>query len=66
MNWQPIETAPKDCGFLGYQSVPGDMWIIAPMYWIGSEFALVQFHFDNIEHPMKPTHWMPLPPPPKD
>ena len=62
--WQPIETAPKDCAFLGYQVLIAKMWVIAPMYWSGSEFVLVQFHNDNTEHSMKPTHWQPLPQPP--
>ena len=62
--WLPIETAPKDCGFLGYQPLTDDMWILAPMYWAGSEFLLLQFHHGDTEHSMTPTHWMPLPPPP--
>ena len=62
--WLPIETAPKDCGFLGYQPLTDDMWISAPMYWAGSEFLLLQFHHGDTEHSMTPTHWMPLPPPP--
>lgn len=62
--WLPIETAPKDCGFLGYQPLTGGLWLTAPMYWAGSEFVILQFHHGNTEHSVSPTHWMPLPPPP--
>ena len=63
--WKLIETAPKDCGFLGYQKITPDLWVIVPMYWSGSEYLIIQFHSDNTEHPMKPTRWKPLPAPPK-
>lgn len=63
--WFPIETAPKDCGFLGYQSMSEDTWIIAPMYWSGSEWLIIQFHSDNTEHSMQPTHWQPIAAAPK-
>ena len=63
--WLPIETAPKDCAFLGYQRLSDSLWLVAPMYWAGSAFLLLQFHSDNTEHEVQPTHWQPLPNPPK-
>ena len=65
MNWQPIDTAPKDTTLLLWNPcygkpvtghlITGDLW---------SAFApgvpmLFQKHLE------KPTHWMPLPAPPK-
>lgn len=61
--WQPIETAPKDCAFLGYQKLTDKLWMIAPMYWNKNAFLMLQYHGDN-EHFANPTHWMPLPKPP--
>ena len=60
--WRPIETAPKDRAFLGYQFLDGTgLWVISPMYWSGSEFLILQFHSDNTEHSMQPTHWTEIP-----
>ena len=56
MEWQPIETAPKDGTRVLIFSVDevvvahyeGDMWC--------------ENEYDNLWH--NPTHWMPLPEPP--
>jgi hypothetical protein len=68
-DWQPIETAPKDgewlflAGKSGYVHRPGFMlagrWNIYRGYWEGTE--------DNAldDYGIMPTHWMPLPEPPK-
>jgi hypothetical protein len=67
--WQPIETAPKDgTRFLGAEYDDG--WMIGPCIWCKtSHVPLYGFHFTegdpedlNIAHP---SHWMPLPAPPK-
>jgi len=63
--WKPIETAPKDCAFLGYMQLTSEAWMIATMYWAGNEFLCFEFYSDNTEHSVQPTHWQPLPPPPK-
>ena len=63
MNWQPIETAPRDgteilviesaggCYVANWQSLDGWVWA-----------------YDNMDGPTctNPTHWMPLPEPPKE
>lgn len=65
--WMPIETAPRDgeTAVLGYEHLPSGLWVIAPMYFSAGSWLLVAFHNDNTEHRMNPTHWMPLPKPPK-
>ena len=67
MNWQPIETAPRDgTGFLYYQKLPfGQKWIGSAVYHEG-EFVHVQWNGDECDWTtINPTHWMPLPAPPK-
>jgi hypothetical protein len=65
--WKPIETAPKDyTKFLAYRRGTiaeascfvrddGEMWA----------FGGISAHLD-VSPDIKPTHWMPLPPPPVD
>lgn len=59
--WQPIETAPKDgTEFLGTWRYGG--WSVSPMVW---KLGVWCRRFDvNSTH--APTHWMPLPTPPKE
>jgi hypothetical protein len=63
-NWQPIETAPKDGSYI----------LATPCF--GTSTQIYQIYFDNRKKVNKwkygrlnltanPTHWMPLPPPPK-
>lgn len=70
--WQPIETAPKD----GTRIMLGDRFGA----WIGQYREIYQSGFkpdnpwqsmmlnhDHMKYKvLKPTHWMPLPPPPKE
>jgi hypothetical protein len=60
MQWQPIETAPKDGAYI-FLCPWGDapdafvsFWLAGECRWANCEFA---------EHGL--THWMPLPEPPK-
>jgi hypothetical protein len=61
MNWQPIETAPKD---------GTDILLWCPL--LGSEYMVIG-RIDNgiwvssndFEDVYDPSHWMPLPEPPK-
>lgn len=67
MEWQDIETAPKDgIAFLGYQRVADSLWVITPMYFTDGVIKMVEFNEANFENEYQPTHWMPLPTPPKE
>ena len=67
--WQPIETAPKDGTpiILGFPDMACEgYWMCDPSRnhwgetgWFASDSDVL------FEHPWKPTHWMPLPEPPK-
>lgn len=66
MNWKPIETAPKDGAFiLAYWDEATYPHDIENRYeivrWINGEWRN-----ENDEDLIKPTHWMPLPDPPKE
>jgi hypothetical protein len=60
MEWQPIETAPKNKPVLGYRA--GDM---ATVKWRATwkEWALVVPGTYAEDDDWEPTHWMPLPDP---
>lgn len=64
MEWQPIETAPKDGTRILMYGIPGFEILIGfwndyhiPEHWCYSEESLYKNNGN-------PTHWMPLPPPP--
>lgn len=60
MDWQPIETAPKDgTNIIVYCPLPGSEYIVTARFirvWVDS------YEGEDI---FNPTHWMPLPEPPK-
>ena len=59
--WQPIETAPKDGTFI-LVAVTGEVATHIMLVWWFDGWCL-----DMTNTPIvgKPTHWMPLPEPPK-
>jgi len=63
--WQPIETAPKDKWFLGweyrYQTPIMCKWGVSGFMPVT---AVVEMRLQNHSHYFPPTHWMPLPAPP--
>lgn len=60
MNWQPIETAPKDGEYI---LVYAGRVTVA---WFSDGEWLDGMNHDGYEHEThSPTHWMPLPPPPE-
>lgn len=65
MEWQPIETAPKDGrSFIGYNPFTE----AHEAYWDASaESWVIRTWHTGMEGPWFPglTHWMPLPEPPK-
>jgi hypothetical protein len=66
MEWQPIETAPRD-GTRFAVLIPKPSrrtaWTLGICHW---EHGMIEprFIFDNWSTSPQPTHWMPLPPPP--
>ncbi len=71
--WQPIETAPKDGTRIMVASEHG-AWIAEylPVYESGyrpdspwNSVMLNHWHIPQHLRHIKPTHWMPLPEPPK-
>ena len=64
--WQPINTVPRDgTRVLGY--CDGDYWAIEFFWEDECEGKLYFKHWngDYTSDPDEPTHWMPLPKPPK-
>ncbi len=62
--WQPIKTAPKTGTFLGFDSVIG----VYQAIWdkkIDEFICLTSWGHEKDEFFPAPTHWMPLPDPPK-
>ncbi len=63
MNWQPIETAPKDeARFLGYDP-DGRIDVYWFYKWADGKVELQAHRGEGFS--MTLTHWMPLPEPPK-
>lgn len=62
MEWQPIATAPRD----GTKIL---VWREAELGYAGRRIGVDKWHKNRWWHSrlnMQPTHWMPLPDPPKD
>lgn len=63
--WLPIDSAPRDgSDILTFDAVLGQYeisgyWVNPPRYWDGR-------HWGDGEYYHQPTHWLPLPPPPKE
>jgi len=62
MNWMPIESAPREnVTILGYEAgmwpityhSESSQWVLSGVSWVDGSFIVY------------PTHWMPLPEPPK-
>lgn len=68
MEWQPIETAPRDgtwfLGFMERQTLEDTIRVWAWMPWKGCDTPMFYDAADTIEDE-QPTHWMPLPPAPE-
>ena len=62
--WQPIETAPKD-GTVVLIYSPADGVMSSHLHW-GNWQGMVWRSVGHVDFERsKPTHWMPLPAPPK-
>jgi hypothetical protein len=61
MEWQPIETAPKDGTWILVYPAYSDT--VAMVRWEGKRPPRWQM-LTGISIPCAPTRWMPLPPPP--
>ena len=68
MDWQPIETAPKD-GTKVLVWSNSNVWNEPDVAYWGRSNPLNQPAWAGghcrVSHIDQPTHWMPLPPPPK-
>jgi hypothetical protein len=73
VDWQPIETAPKDgTKVLTFIGAPGG-WDMAVSDWRDYIFnhngsigpASGHWHVFGLNYSVEPTHWIPLPEPPK-
>lgn len=74
-DWRPISTAPKDgTPVLGYcqpryiDGGPMSFTYCAVVWWRGEKFkdSFWQWRLHNNDSAAEPTHWQPLPAPPKD
>lgn len=64
MNWQPIETAPKDgTRIIYYEVYHGQAHIGLGFWWNGDDLNRAGWH-DGLY--VFPTHWMPIPNPPSN
>ena len=73
--WQPIETAPKDGTRIllahhqnKYENLPPLIWVIDGQWganWRTGDDYQPHWHHDRKLRLVSPTHWMPLPEPPK-
>ncbi len=69
MMWQPIETAPKDGAVIVWGRYWSDEqgWMLEPKIarWDASAFGGSWVVDHRYPFSVRPTHWMPLPPPPE-
>lgn len=66
--WQPIETAPKNKRFLAVDKERAqydDGWAVCDYNGYGGYLNVCGVGGYEIETDIRPTHWMPLPEPPK-
>lgn len=65
--WQPIETAPKSrAHILGFGNGPGIEQCCYVMRWEDADAGIDGWCEVYDCRVVAPTHWMPLPPPPKE
>lgn len=62
MGWQPIETAPKNDDILVFVPQSKECFVA---WWSKKERVWLWFDVGNQMHYCTPSHWMPLPKPPK-
>ncbi len=63
--WQPIETAPHDSLILGWNNLDGFMVCYPYKLFYSNKFVGWRAIYDDNERASDPTHWIPLPEPPK-
>ena len=61
--WQPIETAPKETRVLLWVPLDKQKWAIRSG---GYDLYYGRWFYDGPQDDHQPTHWVPLPDPPKD
>jgi hypothetical protein len=67
MTWQPIETAPKDGTLILLANIEDihDPWVVCGQWNKGAGWYNQFACAGNGDCKIRPTHWMPLPPPPE-
>ena len=66
LEWQPIATAPKDGTLVDLWLDKGDTRRITGCYWSESGLCWTDGDRYYLKGRVQPTHWMPLPEPPKE
>ena len=67
MEWQPIETAPKDGSRILAVSADAAFGVVVWSSILGGTWVLACSDGQALNYYLDPTHWMPLPePPPTD
>lgn len=61
-DWQPIATARKDDAEIIVAYRRGESWFVSVAYWLPASGRWYEYGTDAL---LFPTHWMPLPAPPK-
>jgi hypothetical protein len=67
MNWQPIKTAPSEVEVLvfGKSIMNEDVMTVAKLHGEWGWWDVAGVYGFDVDIDFKPTHWMPLPEPPK-
>ena len=66
MKWQAIDTAPTGERMILYYPSSASGGTRRPYWEINHATDMIKVDVHPVTHSRKPTHWMPLPPPPAE